>query len=411
MNQLIKQLIENRLFISTKGTSMLPLLYDNDYIFLKKISFYNINTDDIISFTNGKRTITHRVIYKTKKYFITKGNNNPESDGKIYPRQIIGKVIKVKRDGKEFDPNQIYLFQSSLYFQEIVKIKNTFEKEKIDYVILKGLPLHLYYEKLHPKRIYADCDVLIKKEHFFKAERMIKKFGYRKTDEKNKQVENNYYKTISGFPVIFDIHLEPAFLMSQFSGLEALYPQKLINKLTEELLNNKQQIKINDELFFILNTKYLILYLALHLFHHNFRGAFRYQFLDTVIRKNRLSTNDWQKIALIINNYQLGNFVYPVFVLLKKYYQTPIPKEFFKTIKPSDFINFMNFINFKNLNIFDDESRLHAGINRFKNIFFLSPYPLWRKIFVFTNPSVIYFIFWALWRKLSSFFSNRLGAH
>ena len=41
-------------------------------------------------------------------------------------------------------------------------------------------------------------------------------------------------------------------------------------------------------------------------------------------------------------------------------------------------------------NIFDDEPRVKAGINRFKNLFFLSPEPLWRKVMIIFNPQVVY---------------------
>ena len=412
MNKIINQIIKKNLFsLRSTGNSMRLLLLPNDILYYKK-NFRKISVNDLVLVKTEVKLFTHRVIYKTKKYLVTKGDNNIESDGKIYLKQILGKVYQIKRNGQTINPNDLYLIQSTLYFREIIKIKQAFEKEKIDYVILKGLPLHLYFEKLHPKRIYADCDVLIKKEHFFKAKRMIKKFGYRKTDEKNKQVENNYFKNINGFTVVFDVHLEPAFLMTQFSGLEALYPQKLIDQLTVDLLNNKRPIKINGEKFFILNSKFLILYLALHLFHHNFRGAFRYQFLDTVIRRSldsRFRGNDkgidWQNIKLTINKYQLTNFVYPVLMLIKKYYQSPIPKSFLKTIRPSR--SYISSMIYHQRSIFNDEPRIGAGMNRFKNIFFLSPQPLWRKLTVFFHPQVIYFISLILKKKLSSFFSSR----
>lgn len=403
MNKIIQQLLKSQPFpLKSQGTSMIPLLQSNDMIYFKIINFNLLKINDIIVIQLKNKLITHRVIYKTNKFLITKGDNNLESDGKIYPKQIIGKVFQIKRNGKIVNLETLYLLQSTFYFQEIIKMKRAFEKEKIDFVFLKGLPLHLYYEKIHPKRIYADCDVLINKKDFQKAESIILKFGYKKTETKNKQVENNYFKVINGFSVIFDLHLEPAFLMTQFSGLEALYPQKLIDQLTEELLNNKQQIKINEEKFFILNTKYLILYLALHLFHHNFRGAFRYQFLDKVIRSSHPKIKDWQFIDKKTKEYRLGNFVYPVFVLLKKYYKTPFPRFFVLTMKQW---------NNETINIFDDQPRLQAGITRFKLIFILSPQPLWKKIFVFTNPSVIYFIFWIIWKKLFSFFLVRRADH
>jgi len=401
MKKVIKMLINKRvLSIKSQGMSMIPLLQPYDMIYFKKISFNLLKINDIVTIQLKNKLITHRIIYKTNNYLITKGDSNHQSDGKIYPRKIVGKVYQVKRNGKVFNPEDLYLIQSTQYLQEIFKIKTVFENEKIDFVFLKGLPLHLYFEKTYPRRIYADCDVLVNKKDFLKAEKIIKKFGYRKTDSKDKKVENNYFKIINGFSVVFDIHLEPAFLMTQFSGLEALYPQKLIDQLTEELLKNKKKVKVNGETFLILNTYYLILYLALHLFHHNFRGAFRYQFLDTVIKKNRLSINDWQKIASTINEYKLGNFVYPVFILLKKYYQSPIPKSFLKTIKPHNFMNIMNFINFKNLNIFDDEPRIRAGITRFKNLFFLSPNPWWKKVMIFLNLQVIYSILWVVVKRL-----------
>jgi len=408
MEKFIASLQRQKQFpLRSQGSSMLPILHPNDVVQYKKVNFKQLHTNDIILVKKNRRLFTHRIIYMTDKYLVTKGDNNPESDGKIYSHQIIGKVTKVKRGGKEFDPNQVYLLQSSLYFQEIIRIKSLLEKSgKIDFVFLKGLPLHLYFEKTHPKRIYADCDVLVDKKDFFKAEQILLKNGYKKAENHWSQtikkmqeriIEETYYKELNEFLVVFDIHLEVDLLIVHLGKLEALYPQKLIDQLSGEFLKTKKVVKINGESFFILNSKFLILYLSLHFFHHNFLGVFRLDFLDKVIKKSHLKEKDWLEIAEKINQYKLLNFVSPVFLLLKKYYLTPIP----------DFINFKNFTNFKNLNIFDDEPRIGAGIKRFKNIFFLSPYPWWRKIFVFTNLEVIYTIIWIVFKRLSSFFSGR----
>jgi len=375
--------------LQADGESMLPLLHPKDLVNYQRIGFSKIKTNDLIFILKNNLAFTHRVIYKTDKYLITKGDNNIKSDGKIYPRQIIGKVTSVKRQNKIFDPEMLYLIQSSLYFKEIVKIIDAFKQEKMNYVFLKGLPVHLYYEKTHPRRLYQDADVLIDKKDFAAVKKILTDFGYKSTDSslspiqkklKDKIVEISFYKLVNGFPVVFDIHLEVAFMMTQIGNLEALYPQKLIDKLTHEFLNNKRQIIINYQQFYILNTKYLILYLCLHFFHHNFIGAFRLDLLDKVIRKKQLTVNDWKSIIKIINNYQLSNFIFPVFFLLKKYYQTPL----------LHFMNFKNFTNFKNLSIFNDESRLSSGIKRFFLLFSLSPFPFYRKIFVFINPQVIY---------------------
>lgn len=391
MNKVIlKQLSKMRSFsLQADGASMLPLLHPKDLVNYQRISFSKIKTNDLILVFKNNLVFTHRVIYKTDKYLITKGDNNLESDDKISPNQIIGRVISVKRKNKIIDPEMIYLIQSSLYFKEIVKIIDIFKKNKINYVFLKGLPVHLYYEKTHPRRIYQDADVLIDKPHFKEAAEILTKFGYKSADSslsptqkklKNKTVEISFYKLVNGFPIVFDIHLEPAFMMTQIGSLETLYPQKLIDDLTHELLKNKQQIIINNQSFFILNTRYLILYLSLHFFHHNFTGAFRLELLDLVIRKNNYLMNG--RLQDIIKKYHLQNFVFPVFYLLKKHFNTPTMEQWSNGAMKK----------YIKINIFNDEPRTSSGIKRFFLLFSLSPLPFYRKIFVFINPQVIYLI-------------------
>src|SRR3972149_814314 len=374
----------------TEGESMIPLIYPKDGVYIKPGTASKLKVNDIITFEQQNKLITHRIIYKKSGYVITKGDNNPQSDGRIYPNAVIGKVYKIKRNGQVFSPESLYLIQSTLYFQEVIKIKRAFEKAKIDFVFLKGLPLYLYFEKSRPRRLYADCDVLIDKKDFHKAERILYAFRYIRETKKTKEIENNYIKTINGLIVIFDIHLEAAFLMTQFSNLGALYQQKLIDKLTIELLKTKRKVRIQGANFYFLSKNFQVVYLFLHFFHHNFRGASRLDFLDKIVRKSRLSTKNWQDIAFIINDYQLANFVYPAFMLLRKYYQTSIPKFFLASIKPG-FTNLINLIDFKNLSVFDDESRIRAGVNRFKLIFMLSPQPFWKRLMIFFNPQVVYF--------------------
>jgi len=407
MQKVINLLLKsNQLSLRSFGISMEPFFHENDILYFKKVSFNKIKINDFIVIKQNRKLISHRVIYKTGKYLITKGDNSPRSDGKIYPKQVVGRVYQIKRNKQILNPENLYLIQSTLYFDEIVRIKNQFDRKKINYVFLKGLPLHLYYEGIHPKRIYADCDVLVEKKDFQKAEKILTKYGYKKAKTelskvhnkiKSREVENAYIKVVNHLAVMFDLHLEAIFMMTQLGSLNNLYPQKLVDLLTEDLLKTKKRVKINNELFFILNTQYLILYLALHLFHHNFQGAFRYQLLDTIIRKEKPSNDTIKHLAGTIKKYRLQNFVYPVFILLKKYYKTPIPNSFLKEIKSK------NGVNLQNLSIFDDELRIRAGITRFKNLFFLSPEPWWKKIWVFFNPQVAYSIFWVLQKKVFSF--------
>ena len=72
--------------------------------------------------------------------------------------------------------------QSTLYFQEIVRIKAALEKQNIEYVFLKGLPVHLYYEKTHPRRFYLDADIFSAKRKFYCTQKLLIKNGYKKAN-------------------------------------------------------------------------------------------------------------------------------------------------------------------------------------------------------------------------------------
>jgi len=415
MEKIFKKLLRLKsLPLKSTGQSMLPILRPNDIVYFKKTPFLKIKVNDLIIFKKKNQLITHRVIYKTKKYLITKGDNNPNSDGKIYPKQVLGRVYQIKRNGQIFKPETLYLIQSTYYFSEIVKIKNEFDKENINYVFLKGLPLHLYFEGTHPKRLYADCDVLIDKKDFQKAEEIFLKNHYQKAElhwsktakkMQKKELEATFYKKTNQFIITFDIHLQLVDLSIVHLGhFNELYPQKLIDDLTEEFLKTKRKIKINNEPFLIPDTCYLILYLALHLFHHNSTGAFRYDFLNKVIKKSKISIKSWQEIALIIKKYQLNNFVFPVFFLLKKYYKTSVPPLFIRSIQPVNPLTRKLINKLTKINIFNNEPRIRAGIKRFLYLFIFSPSPFWKKILIIFNPQVIFAVFWVVWKKIKNYF-------
>ena len=411
MKKIIFRLFENKINFSLKsqGNSMYPFLLSGDVIYYQKKSFKTYTQGDIVMVEKKGRLMTHRVIYKHANYYITKGDNNTGADGKITPSHLIAKAVKIKRRNKLIYPENIYLFQSTLYFQEIVKLKKAFEKENIGFVILKGLPLHLYFEKIHPRRLYADCDFLIDKTDFEKAEMLFLQNGFKKIITsysfihkllKDKPTEISFVKKINGFPIVFDIHFEPVFLMNQLGRLDALYPQMLIDPMTDEFLRTKKTVKVGSESFYVLDTACLILYLALHFFHHNYRGIFRLELIHKIIRNTKNRKETMNQVQDKIKRYKVQYFVYPVFALLKKYFDTPLSIHFIKSIKPVRGKLIYIKKNILNKNIFEDENRLEAGLNRFKNLFELSSEPLWRKLIIFIKPSVIYSVMWTMWEKV-----------
>lgn len=306
-------------------------------------------------------------------------------------------------------------FQSGVYFPEILKIKESFEASKIDFLFLKGLPLHLYFEKSPPRRILADCDVLIAQNDRFKVEKVFSRLGYELAETafskfhqrlKDKLTEATYFKMVNNCLVAFDVHFEVVFLMNQLGRLDALYSQEQVDEMTQQFLKEKQKVKIKGGKFPILSPANLIIYLSLHFFHHNFMGAHRLKFLNKIVcyYRRELTSGLSEEIVNKIKHYKLSNFVYPGLVMLNARSGRVFPQRIIDKIKPDR--SALKYIDklIRHQNIIDREDHLAAGINRFKNIFYLSPHPWRQKILVFTNPAVIYSVIWSIVKKVSLIF-------
>ncbi len=384
---------------------MWPILHDEDVIYFRKVNFSKIIINDIICFKDKKHLVTHRVIYKSKNFVITKGDNNPVSDGKIKKERILGRIYSVKRGEKKFNIDDPYLFQSSIYFEEIKRVAGLFSRAGINYVILKGLPLHLLLDKKHPRRIYADCDIIIEKKDILRAKKVFRNEGYRRVDVslskrhkriKDKISEESFVKNISNYPIIFDIHSEAAFMMTQLGKLEYLYPQKLLDNFSQSLINNRRIVEIEGTKFPLLSREDQIIYLFLHLFHHNFRGAYRYDILVKLLAKK------FDEVALIntINKYKLNNFVYAGLMLLQKYYPNKKYKEMSELMGVLEGIKRFVGQEILTTKIFDDEERIGGGVRRFLLLFYLSPRPIFIRLFTVFNKQVIYSIWWVFLNKI-----------
>ncbi len=380
--------------IPTEGVSMLPLFLPGDRLSVKELKFNKLQVNDLVLIKHKNNFFAHRIIYinKKKQLFVTKGDNNLDADGFFKEKNLWGKVYLVKRGKKKINPEFFYLAQSALYFREIKKICRQLEKNHIAYVFLKGLPVHLYFEGAPPRRIYLDCDLLVDETSYTKTLRIFHQLGYSKLDNDlvikkiniffDKPAEA-YFKFVGKMPVVFDIHKQVVFGMTQISALNNLYPSRLVKSISADFLKRRVKVFINKQALFILSEVNLALYLALHFFHHNYQGVFRLELLRTVLSK--LNDRQLQQLTSLIKHYRLSDFVYPVFVLLSKYFVSPQAHILQKKLL-AELVNKNEvFKIIAKANIFNEDKRIVSGIKRFKNLVFLSPLPWWRRLLVFAN--------------------------
>lgn len=367
--------------IKTFGNSMYPLLHSDDIVFFEKVPWNYIKVDDIILFQTRKQVITHRVIYKNNSYLLTKGDNILRADQPVLPSQIIGKLTSVKRNGSHIYPEIIYTMQSGVYINQIKLVCTILRKHSIPFVILKGLPLHLHYEKRHPRRLYADCDILLHKSDKEKVMKLFKKTGYTVTQlDESKHAETSYTKMVNGVPVVFDIHYEPVFMMTSFDVGKYFYSKDLLHKMTEEFISNQRKVVYDTFTYPILQQEYLVMYLAMHFFHHNFRSPARIRILIKIITSTDWNYSSWKKLQEITLRYHLENIVFPTFLILNKYYNINPPPIVMTSLKSkSIFLNFIIFLLIRQ-SIFNEDSPLTAGVKRMIYIFILSPSPIIKKM-------------------------------
>lgn len=409
-------MIRDTMLIKAKGISMTPLIFDGSDVVVKKKNFSSIKVDDIVAFHSHGNIIVHRVVYKASSYIIPKGDNSPVSDGKIKPEQILGKVISVHYKNIRYDINDYYLMQSSIYTREIKDVMQELDSKKIEYAFLKGLPLYLDLQGEHPRRIYADCDVLVNKKHINRAKKILVKKKYRYISQsltkmhqkvKKNEVEHNFVKNEGIISIVFDVHEEPNFLIPQLGSLDQLYPQKKIEKLTNEFLKKKREVEMLGSKAYLLSPEHSLVMLLLHLFHHSSKGYNRYELISQLTRRKI----NIREVINLIEEYQLGNFVYVPLFFLNKYYKNDVISAIFMQVSvPKEVVDFAKKLS-KEVIIWDDEKRIEAGIKRFRTVFFLSPMPMYSKLLVFFQPNVLNSILWVLVLKFRLLFRDISHSH
>lgn len=85
-----------------EGFSMYPFVRNRDVVTLSPLSNVELHLGDVIAFTRPEtgKLIVHRVIGKRGDSFLIKGDNLPGVDGLIPKANILGRVIRVERNGK-----------------------------------------------------------------------------------------------------------------------------------------------------------------------------------------------------------------------------------------------------------------------------------------------------------------------
>lgn len=293
--------------------------------------------------------------------------------------------------------SDFYLFQSNIYWREIVKLTNYLRKHHIGFVFLKGLPVYFFYSKGFPKYRFADCDILIDPIDKHRTASVLNKLNFQPKETslstiqkyfRTDEVETMYVKYVSGFPVVFDVHYTIPLSNIQTGRIDSLYPKKSIKELGVFFLKQSRMRRVKGVPVPLMKHVPQTVYLLINFYHHNFLGIYRARFLKKIA--STCSLREWRQICLITDRYNLQGFVYSSLFVLKRQKRVSLPK--FVVSKCSQYASlhriFFYFVLLSSRSLIE-EDRIKTAVRRFLYFFYLSPGPFYKKIVSLFHPTVL----------------------
>ncbi len=85
------------------GFSMHPFIRDQDVLTIAPIPPRLPRVGEVVAFTHpaSGRLVIHRITAKKDARWLLKGDNIPKTDGLVEPRYILGRVVRVERQGHD----------------------------------------------------------------------------------------------------------------------------------------------------------------------------------------------------------------------------------------------------------------------------------------------------------------------
>jgi signal peptidase I len=115
-----------RISLRVHGTSMQPWVRPKDIALIRQISIENVRCGDVVLFRREHQLFVHRIVEKrgslNAAQLLSKGDTHPTSDGIVQEQELLGRVMRIYRNGRRIDldaPRQLalglFISQLSLY--------------------------------------------------------------------------------------------------------------------------------------------------------------------------------------------------------------------------------------------------------------------------------------------------------
>ncbi len=168
-----------------------------------------------------------------------------------------------------------------LYDDTLRVILNSFHEKEVSCILLKGASIALEFYHPRESRPYTDLDLLVKKNDFDKAKKILMGLGFRISNPEGEEIRRRYFNSVSfskteARSVDLDLHWE-AFIVSWNE-------RPFLSR--HQVWQNIRWIEFPGLRLPVLQPYMLVLYLAFHFtLHHHFGKLLSLCDLDRVIEK------------------------------------------------------------------------------------------------------------------------------
>jgi len=104
-----------RISLRVHGASMQPWMRPKDIALIRQISIENVRCGDVVLFRRENHLFVHRIVEKRgslNAQLFSKGDAHPTSDGVVQEQELLGRVVRIYRNGRRIDldaPRQLAL--------------------------------------------------------------------------------------------------------------------------------------------------------------------------------------------------------------------------------------------------------------------------------------------------------------
>lgn len=105
-----------RISLRVQGASMLPWVRPQDIALIRQTAMENVRCGDIVLFRRENQLFVHRIVQKQGPVeagqLLAKGDAHPTADGILNETELLGRVVRIHRQGRRIDldaPGQLAL--------------------------------------------------------------------------------------------------------------------------------------------------------------------------------------------------------------------------------------------------------------------------------------------------------------